>query len=534
MGPIRGQTRPAPAEAGIVPAAQQLDAKLNASIHNRFDVEVVDAETGKIKQRAQAENVICNQLWTQMLSPAAYFNYIHYGTGSGTPAASDTSLFTFLGYGLPATADDVYTSDYSAGIVSLQRKIQISETTAVGSIFTEIGIAYSAGPSTLCTHAMLKDANGNQITIAKTATDIINIYATVFLNWDASQYNLGDVRLIYPIGTTISSDSGNSFYRWLLGVASAPTCDVVFSSGGIRTQLTGSSTFYNATDVYTGGATTLAYSIPARTMTITTNRLSADTANLSNGIGTICLCMKSQSSYSSRWFPYIAMKVGGTWYQETSIAGEAIGTGDGVTIDFATDFDRVSACEIMVNGTKQSSEVTVDLNKPSAYQDMGRYFELLSAPAFQGNNYSDVFPSPKEQSGDGSYSIYIPAGNTAIYCNPFYDFGIKSFQNVACTVLVSNDLSTWVDITSQASSLSVDYRKCKYWKLVSVAANTYQCAHIYGLVADAVTTANNIHFATAPASGAVITADYATKTIAKDVNHVFDLTVTIQLGEYTG
>ena len=43
----------------------------------------------------------------------------------------------------------------------------------------------------------------------------------------------------------------------------------------------------------------------------------------------------------------------------------------------------------------------------------------------------------------------------------------------------------------------------------------------------------NIHFDTPPAAGAVITADYTTKTIAKDENHVFDLTVTIQLGEYT-
>ena len=43
----------------------------------------------------------------------------------------------------------------------------------------------------------------------------------------------------------------------------------------------------------------------------------------------------------------------------------------------------------------------------------------------------------------------------------------------------------------------------------------------------------SIHFATAPASGAVITADYHTPTIAKDTNHVFDLTVTIQLGEYS-
>jgi hypothetical protein len=42
-----------------------------------------------------------------------------------------------------------------------------------------------------------------------------------------------------------------------------------------------------------------------------------------------------------------------------------------------------------------------------------------------------------------------------------------------------------------------------------------------------------VHFDTPPAAGAVITMDYDTDSVAKDENHVFDLTLTIQLGEYT-
>ena len=175
-----------PSKAGIVPEAQHIDAKLNASIHNRFDVEVVDSVTGEVRQRAQAENVICNQLWTRMLSPEAYFNYIHYGSGSGTPAVGDTSLFAFSGYGTPSTADDVWSGDYATGVASLRRKIKLSETTAVGVTIAEVGIGYDTTAETLCTHAMLKDMSGNQISITKTATDIINIYATVFVHADVS------------------------------------------------------------------------------------------------------------------------------------------------------------------------------------------------------------------------------------------------------------------------------------------------------------------------------------------------------------
>ena len=95
MGPIRGQTRPLPVEAGITPEVQHIGAKLNASIHNRFDIEVVDAETGKVRQRAQAENVILNNCWTNFKS--IWNAYIHYGKGAGTITSSNTASIIATG-----------------------------------------------------------------------------------------------------------------------------------------------------------------------------------------------------------------------------------------------------------------------------------------------------------------------------------------------------------------------------------------------------------------------------------------------------
>ena len=107
---IRGKKRPVVEALDIAdsPLVQKINSTLNASIHNRFDIEVIDAATGNVRQRAQAENIICDALWTRLFTPTTYFNYIHYGTGSGTPSATDASLFTFLGYGIPETVDDVY------------------------------------------------------------------------------------------------------------------------------------------------------------------------------------------------------------------------------------------------------------------------------------------------------------------------------------------------------------------------------------------------------------------------------------------
>ena len=50
MNSIRGQKRTLP---------QKKEVAINASIHNRFDIEVVDSQTGEVKQKAQADNVIC-------------------------------------------------------------------------------------------------------------------------------------------------------------------------------------------------------------------------------------------------------------------------------------------------------------------------------------------------------------------------------------------------------------------------------------------------------------------------------------------
>ena len=88
-----------------------LNYDIRASIHNRFDVEVVDPSTGAVKQKAVGHNVICDNLWTRLFtSPYDYFNYIFYGGGSGTPSSSDTSLFSHIGYG--AVGNGSSTMDY--------------------------------------------------------------------------------------------------------------------------------------------------------------------------------------------------------------------------------------------------------------------------------------------------------------------------------------------------------------------------------------------------------------------------------------
>ena len=238
---IRGRTR-APAQKSI---------NINTTIHNRFDIEVVDSITGKIKQRAQAKNIILNKLWTTMFASRTYFAYIHYGSGSGVPAVTDTQLFTFCD--AVAVSGRTFSLDPSAHVYSVRQQITLTETVAVGTTITEIGIGETATASTLCTHAMLKDMNGNEISILKTNTDIITIYATVYLHFS------GNYNDYFIFGDPSTNRTG--IMEWALGVYSSPLVSLNFM--GIAGHYT------------SGTSTTRSLNSVNKTITLTLSRIAA-------------------------------------------------------------------------------------------------------------------------------------------------------------------------------------------------------------------------------------------------------------------
>lgn len=360
--PIRGRARE---------LTHKVEATVPMNIHNRFDIEVIDSRTGKIKQRAQAENVICNGYWGKIGSPC---NSIVVGSGSGTPSATDTALFSPLNSysNLNWTPN---TANIGSGVLSETiGPATILETDLVGSTITEVGYGTT---SAIYTHAMLKDANGNQISIAKTSTDIVKVYCTIFVHFSTASLN----------GVEI----GSAPY-YIIGILALVYNDVA------------SSATYKFTGVDSNTIsvpTTFTNDSANKKLKFATARVAAASGNFSGGLNKIGIDITS--------FPgLLVTNLPASWYSGSDIVGEAIGTGDGTTTAFATDF--------------------------------------------------------------------VYASNATIYAD-----------GVAVPAIV----------TSQA------------------------------------TLGNNIAITTPPAPGAVITADYHTPVIAKDANHVFDFTLTIQLGEYT-
>ena len=70
----------------------------DVNIHNRFDIEVRDSITGKLKQKAVAYNIVLDQMYTRLCAGVnTYPTNIHFGTGNESISAERTSLFAHLG-----------------------------------------------------------------------------------------------------------------------------------------------------------------------------------------------------------------------------------------------------------------------------------------------------------------------------------------------------------------------------------------------------------------------------------------------------
>ena len=522
---IRGNTRP----------VKKRDINLRANIHNRFDIEVLDAETGELKQKAQAFNLICDVFWTRMFytnssgwKPQGEFNYILYGGGSGTPSASDTTLFSQLGY---RSASVTFTPNEKNGLVTAQAVGTLNAEDNVGDTITEVGIGYDT--SHCVTHAMLQDMNGNPISITKTATDVIRIYATFFVHWSSAGWYNGSVFFK-------SGFNGTSMIMSLIEtiLANSQTHQLYFCR---KTSARCSGWTANTINEYVNATLNSA----AKTAAISF-RYAADQVNLP--IRFIYIANVHKASVDT-FFPLLQLRPG-SWYSPGAITGEAVGTGDGSATGFLTAFPVKTAGTVYVNGAAASGATM--RTGPADGTTMQQWFNQLdgSDASALTDAGAPIYRLNSNVNSSGIIQMALAAGATSFaFENPFSSMGISKFMVSSSTTnsrtlkaQASDDLTSWADcgtVTTNgntAHELAVDAvcQKKKYFRFVNTSgpgssSETFTIAHAYAAVAN---PEHNIIFATPPAAGAVITADYTPDCIAKDSNHVFDLNIVLTFGEY--
>lgn len=163
---------------------------MSIKIHNHFDFYKIKVGEKEQVHVGHAENIVLNNLYnclwwacTDRKNGPGGIQAIHLGTGTGTPAVTDTSLGSFYsGYGAART---YVGRNNTYGYEEYNYTYEMQPTEGVGKYFSEIGLAVStsvnSGLPTLCTKALITDNNGNPISILKDADEKLLIKATMYV-----------------------------------------------------------------------------------------------------------------------------------------------------------------------------------------------------------------------------------------------------------------------------------------------------------------------------------------------------------------
>ena len=475
---------------------------IKIDIHNKFDIVVKDAKTGKIKNEYVGHNILLNQFWTRYISAnnKTCLSYIHFGSGTTAPVSTNTKLTTPVGSKASANASTDTSKWSTEGLITVKKTCRLDAAEHVGSSISEVGFAYSSATTgNLVTHATIKDENGNPLTILKKDGDIIDIYATFYFKIG---YVSADIEFCLFDGSTdknlpamlccVHAFSGSTY-------AGFPYAGV----SKMRTRQP-NGTQSKATDYGVNRVLNIAFDTANKKVTYTIPDIVAGECNLAGGICSLA-------------FLDAVIKVPTTNFSQPVIVKEVLGTGDGVTKDFETDFGY-----ILSNGTFKVFVNDVEVSATAEY-GQGLAKSNISPDIIYLNESLDAV--------GGNF------GTTIAFENPYYTkYGISSINCRYTTIYTSDDAITWTQAAQRTSSTFADLeipaenQSKRYFKCVSTSGTSMAVQYV---TSTAFAAAKNVHLTEAPASGATVACTYQPDVIAKDSSHMLkNISIALTFNEY--
>ena len=540
-----------------------MDIKREMKLHNRFDIKVCDAVTGELKQEAVAFNVITNSYFQARLGYISGYggkitceeiNRILVGTGTGTPAITDTALFTSMLSRVSTVVEEQYA--YPTSYVTRQIKIEADEYN--GYTITEVGLGlfYRSGltdsATLLLTHAMLQDSEGAQIAIQKTDTDVIYINATLYCT--VSQSGFGD-NGIYP------EAADNILVQWLLKGPLSLSLRTHRFALNYASELNEDYLFTKSFSFRdgTGDIDTLTYVLPV--MTVLDSEWNPHIVKTFGIPGIGAFCFPDSTAFADYNVDHLVLGEGDEQTTEYSIKCPHIKSGTGKVYvdstelqssDFTIDYD--SNC-IDTRENYYTASMNCGMNNVS-------FGNLASKSPYEGRTYRDPL----------HWGIYPASGSLyANYCvisqaNPVWiDFGtakecnriridnseINSNYIDDLVIEYSNDNSNWTAVnytrTVNQSTLyeylfTFALTTARYWRVYIPNYNwSYSLFYEYDHTGtrDGTTDLGATFFigrsvpgltlVNPPASGETVEASYKLDMPYKTENNLLRLTCTLQL-----
>lgn len=166
--------------------------KLN--LHNKYYIELRNSSTGELKQKGYAENTVLRQYF---LTSANIYRpthrsvgfYIYFGNGTAEPQYTDTALTSLVFKCKGGKNGYMYAVDDDT-ICQVVVYTVPATSNYVGDL-TEVGV----GHDILYSKALIKDAEGNNITIHKTDLDELTVTLKFYVqrvNTDGFRWHLGE------------------------------------------------------------------------------------------------------------------------------------------------------------------------------------------------------------------------------------------------------------------------------------------------------------------------------------------------------
>lgn len=379
-----------------------MNIKSNAVLHNRFDIVCRNAKTGEVIQKAQAENIVLDRMYTRLCNFQTYFVNIVFGTGTGIPTASRDILFSRLGYKTAVDEEIVRSYPTSKWV----KKIRLGSTEYNGDTITEVGI--SEHTTNINTHAMITDAEGNLLSITKNSLMVVDIYATVFIeipNVDSGLFYIN-----------------NGWRDYLAGGGTAP-------SNVIRVATTKYEE--NPEDSLYGYTQTATRTVDVANKRVTVaTRLEAGTFNKDIGIvmwlGTgLAIKLPRVGIFEGKQRNNVQIGVGdgaktifsipNSWYENLVITVNDVVVNNWEEGKFGIEFDTPVATDLIVKASYKSllipknSDNVLDILFTLQYDNQGSLPTPIDIPA---PDFSSVHGSNTIVAGDSSYGFYGEVSST--------------------------------------------------------------------------------------------------------------------------
>lgn len=472
-----------------------------AKLHNRFDFEIYDTETGETEY-AQAENIVLNKMWDYLCMGSAYFNYINVGTGSGTLSPARTSMFTYLANKAATAVETVYDTDSTA---HMTKKAVFSETEGNG-LWSEVSISQSGGGN-FVTHAAITDSEGNPITVNKTNTKIITIYATVF------------AEVSTPPGQTLMyKGSKNLIFGALFG--SWPPTVVGFST---HKRQDGNP---SVLCIRSTAGVSFSADIPNKRRRSSLLRRAVDQSNHPiRGLGIVANMVPSDTGFGGAGLPLSGV------FDSKAYTGVAIGVGDGSNVQFSfpVSYPLENSETIYVDGVAKTRGLDYSVH----YGALTTETIMVDTSSMTGNimlsgTFEEAIELPQPSGGE-SIITSVEIKNYTSSGSKADGYEVNLSLDGANWVLGGSLASGWA--TSNVVTLNGFTPAAYKYIKVKLIKNGAQFSTGHLKVFATPPAAKHITFLTAPTPGAPITADFSTDYINKTSNFVLDVQAEVVFGE---